>query len=229
MIQQQTEEALAVRITYYGHSSFLLEAADGTRVILDPYESGCFGGAISYSPISDTADAVVASHGHDDHGAVHTIPGDPQICVHPTSLTVGPWKIRGVDVAHDEEGGRSRGKNTIIVLDDGDLRVVHLGDLGHTLAPQTVADIAPVDVLLVPIGGHFTIDHAQAAEVVESLSPSIVIPMHYKTPKVDFPISGPEPFLATQTIVERRTTSSIDVTRATLPAEQVTYLLQPAR
>lgn len=218
-----------MRIKYYGHSSFLLEAADGTRVILDPYESGCFGGAISYSPIPDSADAVVASHGHDDHGAVHTIPGDPQTCVRPTSLMVGPWTISGVDVAHDEEGGRSRGKNTIIVLDDGDLRVVHLGDLGHTLSPQTVAAIGPVDVLLVPVGGHFTIDHAQAAEVVESLSPSIVIPMHYKTPKVDFPITGPEPFLATQTRVERLTTSSMDITRATLPAERVTYLFQPDR
>jgi L-ascorbate metabolism protein UlaG (beta-lactamase superfamily) len=142
---------------------------------------------------------------------------------------VGAWKITGVDVAHDEEGGRSRGKNTIIVLDDGDVRLVHLGDLGHALTPETVAAIGPVDVLMIPVGGYFTIDHTQAAEVVEAMSPSVVIPMHYKTPKVDFSISGPEPFLATQANVERPATSTIEITRATLPPERVTYLLQADR
>jgi L-ascorbate metabolism protein UlaG (beta-lactamase superfamily) len=223
------EEAVAVRLKYYGHSSFLLEAGDGMRVIIDPYESGCFNGSIQLSPVTDTADAVVASHKHDDHGAVGTIPGQPQVFIHPTSATVGTWSIRGIDVAHDAEGGRSRGTNTIIVLDDGDVRVVHLGDLGHALNQETVAAIGRVDVLLIPVGGHFTIDHQQAAEVAEALSPRIVIPMHYKTPKVDFPISGPEPFLATQAAVERRSTSTIDITRAALPPERVTYLLQPDR
>jgi L-ascorbate metabolism protein UlaG (beta-lactamase superfamily) len=223
------EEAVAVRLKYYGHSSFLLEAGDGTRVIVDPYRSGSFNGSIQLSPVTDTADAVVASHKHDDHGAVDTIPGHPRVFVHPTSAIVGGWKITGVDVAHDAEGGRSRGKNTIIVLDDGDVRLVHLGDLGHTLTPETVAAIGPVDVLLIPVGGCYTIDHDQAAEVVEALSPRIVVPMHYKTPKVDFPISGPEPFLATQGTVERRAASNLKITRATLPAERVTYLLQPDR
>jgi L-ascorbate metabolism protein UlaG (beta-lactamase superfamily) len=223
------KEAVAVRLRYYGHSSFLLEAGDGTRVIVDPYRSGSFDGSLQFSPITDTADAVVASHKHDDHGAVDTIPGHPQVFVHPTSATVGAWKITGINVAHDAEGGRSRGKNTIIVLDDGDVRVAHLGDLGHTLTPETAAAIGPVDVVLIPVGGYYTIDHEQAAAVVESLAPRIVIPMHYKTPKVDFPISGPEPFLATQAEVERPATSTIEITRATLPAERVTYLLQPDR
>ena len=218
-----------MKLRYYGHSSFLLEAGDGTRVILDPYKSGSFGGSIKLSAITDTADAVVASHKHDDHGAVDTIPGHPQIFIHPTSATVGGWKITGIDVAHDAEGGRSRGKNTIIVLDDGDVRLVHLGDLGHTLTPETVAAIGPVDVLMIPVGGYYTIDHDQAAEVVEALAARIVIPMHYKTPKVDFPISGPEPFLATQATVERRATSTIEITHAALPAARVTYLLQPDR
>jgi L-ascorbate metabolism protein UlaG (beta-lactamase superfamily) len=142
---------------------------------------------------------------------------------------VGAWRITGFDVAHDAEGGRNRGANTIIALDDGDVRLVHLGDLGHILTPETVAAIGPVDVLLVPVGGYFTIDHAQAAEVAEALSPRIVIPMHYKTPKVDFPIAGPEPFLATQATVEHRATSTLEITRATLPAGRVTYLLQPDR
>jgi L-ascorbate metabolism protein UlaG (beta-lactamase superfamily) len=226
--RKPAEEAIAVKLTYYGHSSFLLEAADGTRIIVDPYRSGAFDGALRYGAIPDTADAVVATHTHDDHGAVDTVPGHPQIFVHPTSAAVGPWQITGIDVAHDAEGGRSRGKNTIIVLDDGDVRVVHLGDLGHTLDASTVAAIGRADILLVPVGGFFTIDHKQAAEVVESLDPRIAIPMHYKTAKVDFPISDVEPFLATQRAVERLSSSTIEVSRETLPAERVIYVLQAA-
>lgn len=226
--REAVEEAIAVRLTYYGHSSFLLEAADGTRVILDPYRAGSFNGAFRYGAIPDTAEAVVATHGHDDHGAVDTILGHPRVFVHPSSATVGPWDITGIDVAHDAEDGRSRGKNTIVVLDDGDVRVAHLGDLGHTLDAATAAAIGRVDVLLIPVGGFFTIDHKQAAEVIESLDPRMVIPIHYKTPKVDFPISEVEPFLATQKTVERLSGSTIEVTQATLPAERVTYVLEPA-
>ena len=225
---REAKEAIAVRLTYYGHSSFLLEAADGTRVILDPYRAGSFNGAFRYGAIPDTAEAVVATHTHDDHGAVDTIPGHPRILIQPSSATVGRWEITGIDVAHDAEGGRSRGKNTIVVLDDGDVRLAHLGDIGHTLDASTITAIGRVDVLLVPVGGFFTIDHAQAAEVVESLDPRIVIPMHYKTPKVDFPISEPEPFLATQKTLERLSGSTVEVTQATLPAGRVTYVLQPA-
>jgi L-ascorbate metabolism protein UlaG (beta-lactamase superfamily) len=228
-VREAVKEAVAVRLTYYGHSSFLLEAADGSRVIIDPYRTGAFNGALRYGAITDTADAVVATHKHDDHGAVDTIPGHPQTFVHPSSAAVGAWKITGVDVAHDDDRGRSRGKNTVIVLEDGDVRVVHLGDLGHTLDAQTVGAIGKTDVLLVPVGGFFTIDHQQAAEVVDSLDPRIVIPIHYKTPKVDFPISDVEPFLATQSQVERKTTPTIEITGAVLPATRVIYVLPPER
>jgi L-ascorbate metabolism protein UlaG (beta-lactamase superfamily) len=226
--REAMEEAIAVRLKYYGHSSFLLEAADGTRVIIDPYRAGSFNGALRYGAITDTADAVVATHQHDDHAAVDTIPGRPQVLIHPSSATVGPWQITGVEVAHDDEGGRSRGHNTIVVLDDGDLRAVHLGDLGHLLGAPTLTAIGRVDVLMVPVGGFFTIDHKQAAVVVESLGPTIVIPIHYKTAKVDFPIADVEPFLATQGMVERKTSSTIELTRAALPLERVTYVLPAA-
>jgi L-ascorbate metabolism protein UlaG (beta-lactamase superfamily) len=218
-----------VKITYYGHSAFLLESADGTRVILDPYRSGAYGGALRYGPIGESAEVVVATHEHDDHGATDTIPGAGHVFVHPTSAQVGPWRITGVDVYHDAERGKSRGRNTIVILDDGELRVVHLGDLGHTLAADTVRTIGSVDVLLVPVGGHFTIDHKQAATVVDSLSPRVVIPMHYKTDKVDFPIGPVEAFLATQDKVQREDEATIELSRETLPAERTTIVLTPAR
>lgn len=218
-----------MRLTYFGHSCFLLQASDDTRVILDPYLSGSFDGAIKYEPVNETADVVIASHLHDDHGATDTIPGNPRVLTHPVSETAGAVEITGVDVAHDEAGGEKRGKNTIVVLDDGDLRLAHLGDLGHTLDADVLKVIGPVDVALVPVGGFFTIDHDEAAQVVESLGPKIVIPMHYKTDKVDFPIATVDPFLATQKVVEHRDDSVLEVTKATLPVERVTIVLKNAR
>ncbi len=218
-----------MRLTYFGHSSFLVETAEGVRVILDPYRHGAFNGAIRYAPIDEPAEVVVASHDHDDHGASDTIPGDPLVLLYPTAETVGSLTITGVDVAHDEAGGSERGKNTIAILDDGDVRLVHLGDLGHTLDSATVEALGRVDILLVPVGGFFTIDHQQAAEVVESLKPRIVLPMHYKTTAVDFPISAVDPFLATQAKVERKEESVLEVTGDTLPEERVTIVLTRCR
>jgi L-ascorbate metabolism protein UlaG (beta-lactamase superfamily) len=218
-----------MRITYFGHSCFLVEARSNTRVMLDPYLHGSFDGALMYDPVDEPADVVLASHEHDDHSATGTIPGGPVVFMHPVSEHVGSVQITGILVDHDDTGGRQRGKNTIIVLDDGDLRLAHLGDLGHVLDAAAVQRIGPVDVLLVPVGGHFTIDWKAAVRVVDALAPRIVIPMHYKTPKVDFPIMAVDAFLGTQKIVQHNPGSTLEVTEATLPAERTTIVLPHAR
>jgi len=218
-----------MRLTHYAHSSFLVEAQDGTRLILDPYRHGAFDGALKCGPIDEPADVVLASHAHDDHGATDTIPGEPQVFVHPVSARVGSVQITGIEVAHDEAGGSKRGKNTIMVIDDGDLRLAHLGDLGHVLDAETVKKIGPVDIVLVPVGGFFTIDHNEAAAVVESLAPRVVVPMHYKTAKVDFPIAPIDQFLRTQATVRQDPGATVELTKATLPSERTTIVLQDCR
>ncbi len=218
-----------MRLTYYAHSAFRVEASDGTQIIIDPYLSGSFDNALRYAPIDETADVVVATHEHDDHAATSTIPGSPRVFVHPTRETVAGVTITGIPVAHDEAGGTKRGKNSVIVLDDGDVRLAHLGDLGHILDATTVEAIGKVDILLVPVGGFFTVDHNEAAAVVDSLDPRIVVPMHYKTDKTDFPISGVEPFLATQRTVIRDAGSTLEAGRAALPAERTVIVLEHVR
>jgi L-ascorbate metabolism protein UlaG (beta-lactamase superfamily) len=218
-----------MRLTYFAHASFLVEARDGTRVILDPYRHGSFDGSVKYGPVEEPADVVLVSHLHDDHSASDTIPGDPVVFVRPVSEQVGCVEITGVKVAHDECGGRKRGDSTIIILDDGDLRLAHLGDLGHVLDDATVQKIGPVDILLVPVGGFYTIDHKQAAEVVEALDPRIVVPMHYKTDGVDFPIAAVDPFIGTQWNVQHNVGSTLEVTRATLPGTRTTVVLARSR
>ena len=218
-----------MKLTYYGHSSFLVETREGTRVILDPYRSGSFDNALRYAPIDEPADVVIATHEHDDHGATDTIPGRPLVLVHPTSQTVGGLQITGVEVAHDEAGGSKRGRNTVVVLDDGDVRLVHLGDLGHLLDKAAIEAIGRVDVLLVPVGGFFTIDEKEAAAVVESLDPRIVIPMHYKTDMVDFPIAPVDDFLKTQDGAQRSKAATLEFTSDTLPKDRSTVVLSRAR
>jgi L-ascorbate metabolism protein UlaG (beta-lactamase superfamily) len=218
-----------MKITYYAHSSFKVEATDGTRVIIDPYEAGSYDGAVAYAPIHEPADVVVASHDHPDHYGTNDIPGDPPIFVHPVSQRVGGMSISGIETAHDEVGGEKRGRNTVTILDDGDVRLVHLGDLGHQLDESAIEAIGRVDVLLIPVGGFFTIDQNEAAQVVDSLNPRIVVPMHYKTEKIDFAIAPVAGFLKTQRKVLRPESSVLEVTAATLPAERETIVLPRSR
>jgi L-ascorbate metabolism protein UlaG (beta-lactamase superfamily) len=218
-----------MRITYFGHSCFLVEAQDQTRVIIDPYEHGSYDGAVKYAPVDERADIVLVSHDHPDHSAADTIPGSPRVFLHPLGERVGSLTITGIQVAHDETGGTQRGKNTISVIDDGDIRLVHLGDLGHLLDQATVKKIGAVDVLLIPVGGYYTIDYQAAAATVDALAPSIVMPMHYKTPKIDFPIAPPDAFLRTQNTVQRNLTPAFEITKATLPTERTVVVLPYAR
>lgn len=218
-----------MRLTWYGHAAFLVEASDGTRIILDPYRPGSFGPQLTYGPIEDEADAALASHGHEDHNAVDLIPKAKIRQIGPDDLTVGSVHVRGIRTSHDEAGGNQRGSNTVMVLEGEGLRIVHLGDLGHTLTKEQQEALGHVDVLLVPVGGYFTIGAKQAAKTVEQLNPRLVIPMHYRTPKCSFPIAPVEDFLATQKRVQRLKQSTLEVTQESLPSETTVIVLEPAR
>jgi len=137
-------------------------------------------------------------------------------------------EFRALPAFHDEERGRQRGKVQIFCFTLDGLRLCHLGDLGELLSPEQVSAIGALDVLLVPVGGHFTIDPQQASRLVESLRPKIVIPMHYKVPKVNFPIRPVEDFLRLQKRVEQVRGSEIEVRPDTLPADTTVYVLHPA-
>ncbi len=218
-----------MRITYMGHSCFLLEAQDRTRVIIDPYVPGSYDGALRYGAVDEQADVVLASHDHPDHAGTDAIAGHPLVFIRPVNEKVASVHITGIEVDHDETGGSERGKSTIIVVDDGDIRLVHLGDLGHLLDARTVEKIGRADVLLIPVGGYFTIDSEAAAKVAETLAPRVVIPMHYKTPKTDFPIAPVDTFLQTQTAVQRNAGPTFEVTQAGLPVDRTVIVLPYAR
>ncbi len=171
-----------MKITYLGHATFLVESGS-TTILIDPYDE-----KVGYPIPRVQAGVVLVTHEHGDHSNVAMAAGKPRVI---RGLADGKWRtvketVDGVSISsvptyHDASQGKERGRNTVFVLDIEGLRVVHLGDLGHPLDDAAVKAIGRPDVLMVPVGGHYTIDAAQAHDVVARLHPGIVIPMHYKT------------------------------------------------
>ncbi len=167
-----------MKLTWYGHSCFLVETADGSAV-LDPYSPGSVPG-LSLPPLR--ADLCLCSHGHRDHGYAQGV-----------TLTgrTPALRLETLDVWHDEKQGALRGPNRIHILEAEGLRLVHLGDLGHMLSPGQLAALGKVDLLLIPVGGHYTIGPETAAELAEAVGARITVPMHYRGRGFGYPVIGP--------------------------------------
>jgi L-ascorbate metabolism protein UlaG (beta-lactamase superfamily) len=213
-----------LKIKYLGHSAFLLTSDDGKKILTDPYESGSYGGAVGYKPITENADVVTASHEHEDHFCPESVPEGCEVVKDPGVTEAAGFTIKGVKTYHDTSGGKERGRNVIFNIEIDGLNICHLGDLGHPLSDKEVEAVGNVDVLLIPVGGHFTIGPKEAVDVMKSLRPSVTIPMHYKTEVLDFPIAPVDDFLSLAGAHERTGSSEIAVTRENLGSERILVL-----
>jgi len=171
-------------IHYCGHSCFKIKASVGT-VVTDPFDS-----YVGFSMPTASADLVTVSHHHPDHDSVAQVKGTarrdkPFIVDKPGEYEVAGISVFGVPSFHDGTGGAERGENTIFTILMDDLKICHLGDLGHELSQEMISEIGSIDVLMVPVGGQFTIDPQLAVKTIHMLEPSYVIPMHFKTPDHD--------------------------------------------
>lgn len=167
-----------MKITWLGHSCFTAES-QGYRIVLDPYKDGSVPGLV---PVREEADQILCSHGHGDHCGTEGV-----------SLRQGkpsPFMVETIDTWHDDKGGALRGPNTIHILNDGQCRVAHLGDLGCDLTPEQKEKLGNLTALLIPVGGHYTIDAAQAKKLADELAPTVVIPMHYRGKGFGYPVIG---------------------------------------
>lgn len=170
-----------MEITYVGHSCFKLKGKKAT-VVTDPYLPKVTGFVMP----SIAADIVTISHNHDDHNAADKISGTsrrekPYVIAAPGEYEVSGVGVFGWGSYHDDKGGADRGKNTIYTIHIDGVAIGHLGDLGHSLSEEQVANIGLIDVLLVPVGGYHTISPETAAEVIAAIQPSYAVPMHYQT------------------------------------------------
>lgn len=208
-----------MKITWFGHAAFLISSDSGKKILTDPYEAGSYGGALAYNPIEEEADVVTVSHQHADHYHPQGLKGHPEIVTGSGTQTAGGIPFKGISTFHDPSGGRDRGENTVFVFTVDDVTLCHLGDLGHVLSDELASEIGECDVLLVPVGGLYTIDAREATEIVAKLTPKIVLPMHFKTSKCGFDIAGVDDFLEGKENVERINNFEISVTKADLPTE----------
>jgi L-ascorbate metabolism protein UlaG (beta-lactamase superfamily) len=206
-----------MKIKWYGHAAFRIKTDGGVRIIIDPYESGAFGGALSYGSIRDEADLVLTSHEHADHNYTKDIRGQFIRIDKEGEYDVKGVKVRAMASFHDPSKGAERGNNLIFLIEVAGLIVAHAGDLGHALDKETLAAIGKVDVLLIPVGGFYTIDAKVATNTIKSLNPSITIPMHYKTEKCDFPIAPLADFTKGKTGLRPARSSEVEISKAGLP------------
>jgi len=207
-------------IKWLGHASFLLRSDGGVTLVMDPYDD-----TIGYPLPYPTADIVTTSHDHRDHGYVAGVRGNPQVIRTPGEHRLKGIRILGIPTHHDERGGKQRGPNVIYVVDMDGVTICHLGDLGHPLKKEQVGQIGAVDVLMVPVGGVYTIDARQAAELVRQVGPRLVLPMHYQTPALSFPLAPVDDFFRALGLKKPAPLPGLTVRRETLPAEMQVVLL----
>lgn len=162
-------------IKYLGHSSFLFRNKQA-KLITDPFYPEYTG--LKFPKTE--ADIVTSSHDHKDHNYIEGIKGSPLVLTWPGEYEKGGVRIKGFATFHDEKEGSERGNNVVYKFEIEGMSILHCGDLGHLLSSDMVDAIGNIDVLCVPVGGVYTITPAQALKVVNSIEPSIIIPMHYK-------------------------------------------------
>jgi L-ascorbate metabolism protein UlaG (beta-lactamase superfamily) len=217
-----------MKIKWYGHAAFLVTSDQGVKIITDPYESGAYGGQLAYGKIKDQVDIVITSHDHADHNDTKSLPGSPQIVKGSGSKTVKGISFKGISTYHDSSKGSERGANTIFTFSVDGIRICHLGDLGHTLSNKELAEVGAVDILLIPVGGCYTIDPKEATHVAEQIKPKVLIPMHYKTEKCGFPIAPVEDFLKGKPNLKKPKASETAFDKTTLPKQMEIVVLEHA-
>lgn len=169
-----------MEITYLGHASFKIKGKT-SKLIIDPYDPDKLG----FKFPKQKADIVLISHHHFDHDYIDGV-GDYSLVIDaPGEYEKDGTLIFGYGTFHDDKNGTERGKNTIYEIHIDDFTILHLGDLGHELNEETLEKLPDVDILMIPVGGNYTINSQKAVKIISSIEPGIVIPMHYKTPQLD--------------------------------------------
>jgi L-ascorbate metabolism protein UlaG (beta-lactamase superfamily) len=208
-----------MEITWYGRACFRLKGREAT-VITDPCPP-----STGFVAGKHDVDLLTISHAHPDHAYTRSITAGLTL-TRPGEYEYRDLLITGVRAFHDGERGQQRGENMIFAVEIDGVHVCHLGDLGHLLSEEQLAELGPIDVLLVPVGGNFTISPAEAAEVVAQVSPKIVIPMHFAVDGASADLQGPERFLHELAVSEPVRQPKAVVHASSLPDESQVVLLE---
>lgn len=210
-------------ITWLGHSCFRIRGKEAT-IVTDPCPP-----STGYNIGKVTADIVTISHDHENYTYLKAISGKPTIIDQPGEYEISEAFITAVTTYQDASKGAERGKNLSFIIEMEGLRVCHLGNIGHTPTAEQAEEMTGVDVLLIPVGGHDTIDGATAAEVVSLLEARIVVPMHYKTDALKDGLEPPDRFLKELGVSAGEPQPKLTITYNTVPSEIKAILLDYKR
>jgi L-ascorbate metabolism protein UlaG (beta-lactamase superfamily) len=210
-----------VDLTWMGHGCFRLRGRSAA-VVTDPYPP-------SLGPRLPKleADLVTISHAHDNHSYTQAVAKDPYVVTGPGEYEVAGVIVTGLPTFHDGKQGEVYGRNTVCVIELDDVRVCHLGDLGHPLAADMLEALGNIDVLLVPVGGGNALDAAGAAEVVRQVEPRVVVPMHYGLPALKTDLAPVERFLKEMGVTEAEPQTRLSVQPSSTEAETRVVVLEP--
>lgn len=212
---------------YWGGQALFKLKGKNAAVVIDPFDTDFTGLKL---PKDLTADVVLTTHEHHDHNNAKAVtsPSDDKPMVFKQ---VGEYEVKGVVITginslHDDTNGTQRGKNIIFHLMFDSLNIVHLGDLGQPkLTEEQITQIGETDILLIPVGGIYTIDSKQASTIVSQLEPKIIIPMHYKIEGLKFELDGVEGFLKEMGAEGVVVQPKLSITKEKLPEEPQVILL----
>lgn len=197
-----------MRIKWLGHSCFKITSKTGIRILTDPFDDN-----VGYKIPAVETDIITISHGHYDHNFTDCVKGNFEVLNKVGNFNVKDIPITGIHTFHDAEQGEKRGNNIVYVFQIDGMKLCHLGDLGHELSPSQLEMIGKVDILLIPVGGVYTINFEEAIKVVQQLNPHIVIPMHYKTVAVKFNIEGLDNFTPSFEDIERPSSQVLEINK----------------
>lgn len=209
-------------ITWLGHSAFKFQdklTADGVTLVMDPY-----GEETGLKMPKIEADILTISHDHNDHNNAAAIKGAPFVIHCAGEYEIKNVAIEGVEVPHDDKDGKERGKVVAYRIDMDDISIAHLSDLGSQLTPKQLETLGDVDILLIPVGGKYTLDAKKAVEVVSQIEPRIVIPMHYAVPGLKYDLDPVEKFIK-ELGVKPRMEEKLKIAKKDLPQEDMELVI----
>ena len=201
-----------MKLEWIGHACFKLTAQDGTTVITDPYDESV---GIDMVPLH--ADLITMSHGHHDHCETEMIVGRPVIVHDVQEAQAGSVKSHAAASYHDDVQGAKRGPNAIRIFEIDDMKIVHMGDQGCMPDKEALQAIAAADVMMIPVGGTYTVDAQEAKAIIDCAKPHCVIPMHVKTKRCPYPIAKVQEFLALMGADNAKAIDVLDMTKETVP------------
>ncbi|MCD6500877.1 MBL fold metallo-hydrolase [bacterium] len=208
-------------ISWHGQSFFEIKVKENkengeVKIAIDPFDE-----KIGLRVPKIEADILLITHQHHDHNNKKIISGNPFLIEEPGEYEVKGIFIKGIPSFHDNSGGKERGQNNIYKIETEDMKICHLGDLGQKeLTENQVEEIGEVDILMIPVGGVYTIDSKGAANIISQIEPKIVVPMHYKIPKLEVNLEDIKKFLKVMGTEEVQPQKKLKISPKDLPKEE---------